>query len=298
MQATRAVLVTGADGQLGTALQRLTWPGGWEIVATNRAVLDLCDTRQITEIVASRDWAAIINCAAYTQVDKAEDDRATAWAVNALAPAAFAQACAATGAPLIQLSTDYVFSGDGEGPWAEDAPTAPLNAYGASKRDAELAIQSSGARHAIIRTSWLVSGHGKNFVTTMLRLGQTQESVSVVDDQHGTPTSAADLAQALQTVTLRLANDPHAPTGIFHFSNAGAVSWAGFAEEIFRQSAARGGPSARVVPIGSSAFPALAHRPANSRLSHSAIGAAYAITPRDWQAALGDILDEIIGKTP
>ena len=294
-----AILVTGAAGQLGAELQRCAWPEGWQVVAVGRDRLDLADTDAIAQIVASghegQPWAAVINGAAYTAVDKAESDHVTAWKVNALAPAAFGQACAQAGIPLVQVSTDYVFAGDKDGAWEVDDPVAPLGVYGASKLGGELAVRTSGARHAIVRTAWVVSAHGSNFVKTMLRVGAERESLRVVDDQRGSPTSAADLAHALMAIALRLAQDEAAPTGTFHFSNQGATSWAGFATEIFRQSALRGGPVATVEPIGTAEYPTPARRPANSLLGHGAISAAYGITPRPWQQALGDILDELIG---
>ncbi|SNT21122.1 dTDP-4-dehydrorhamnose reductase [Sphingomonas laterariae] len=296
----RQILVTGADGQLGRELQRRAWPEGWELVALDRSALDLSDTTAIAAMVASRPWAAVINAAAYTAVDKAESDVVTAWAINALAPAAFGQACAAAGIPLVQVSTDYVFAGDKAGAWEVDDPVAPLGVYGASKLGGELAVRTSGARHAIVRTAWVVSAHGHNFIKTMLRVGAERGHLRVVDDQQGSPTSAADLADALITIACRLADDADdadAPTGIFHFSNAGAVSWAGFAAEIFRQSGLRGGPTATVEPITTADYPTPARRPANSLLSHDAIATAYGIAPRPWQAALGDILDELIGTS-
>lgn len=294
---SRAILVTGAGGQLGTELQRCVWPDGYDIVAVGRDRLDLTDVGAIATLVASRPWAAIINGAAYTAVDRAESDIVTAWTVNAMAPAAFGAACSEARIPLVQISTDYVFAGDKQGAWEVNDPVAPLGVYGASKLGGELAVRTSGARHAIVRTAWVVSAHGHNFVRTMLRLAESRDSLSVVDDQHGSPTSAADLANALMTVALKLIDDEGSPSGTFHFSNAGAVSWAGFATEIFRQSAARGGPVADIVPIPGRDYPTPAARPANSRLSHNAIRTAYGISPRTWQAALGEILDELIGVT-
>lgn len=293
---SHAVLVTGGKGQLGTELRRCHWPDGWEVVAIDLDELDLTDTAAIAEMVMSRPWAAVINGAAYTAVDKAEGDVVTAWAVNAMAPAAFAQACQARNIPLVQVSTDYVFAGDKAGAWEVDDPVGPLGVYGASKLGGELAVRTGCTRHVIVRTAWVVSAHGANFVKTMLRVGAERDVLRVVDDQHGSPTAAADLAQGLMMIAVRMAEDPDAPTGTFHFSNAGATSWAGFAAEIFRQSGARGGPVATVEPITTAEYPTPAARPANSLLSHEAIRAAYGITPRDWPTALGDILDELIGK--
>lgn len=295
-EATRAVLITGASGQLGTELQRCTWPAGWSITAVDQDTLDLRDTVAIAAKVAERPWAVIINGAAYTAVDKAESDIVTAWAVNAMAPAAFAQACAEAAIPLVQVSTDYVFPGNKQGAWEIDDPVAPLGVYGASKLGGEMAVRTSGARHAIVRTAWVVSAHGNNFVKTMLRVGATRDTLSVVDDQRGSPTSAADLANVLMTIAVRLVQDVDAPTGTFHFSNAGDISWADFAIEIFRQSAQRGGPSATVTRIPSSDYPTPAARPCNSLLSHDAVRTAFGLAPRPWQNALGDILDELIGQ--
>ncbi len=295
MSVSHEILVTGAGGQLGTELQRCAWPEGWRVTAVDVAELDLRDTAAILALVASRPWAAVINGAAYTAVDKAESDLVTAWAVNAMAPAAFAEGCATAGIPLVQVSTDYVFAGDKAGAWEVDDPVAPLGVYGASKLGGELAVRTSGVRHAIVRTAWVVSAHGNNFVKTMLRVGEARDQLTVVVDQRGSPTSAADLADALRTIAVRLVEDANAPTGTFHFSNAGDISWADFATEIFRQSGLRGGPSADVVPIPSSDYPTPAQRPANSLLSHDAIRATYGIDPRDWRIALSDILDELIG---
>ncbi len=293
---TRRVLITGGTGQAGTELQRDIWPKGWIVEAPGRDSLDLCDALELTTLITDNPWDAIINAAAYTAVDRAESDLVNAWMINAMAPAVIAQICATKAIPIIHISTDYVFAGDKEGAWNVDDPVAPLGVYGASKLGGELAIRTSGARHAIVRTAWLISAHGNNFVRTMLRAGSERPVLRVVDDQRGSPTSAADLAQALVAITVQMIEDREAPTGIFHFSNAGATSWAGFAADIFRQSGLRGGPTAEVEPISSSEYPTPARRPSNSLLSHDAVRAAYGIAPRPWQDALSDILDELIGR--
>ena len=292
----KQILATGGNGQLGTELKRYRWPDGWEIVAIDIDELDLRDPAAIAAKVAECPWAAVISAGAYTAVDKAEDEVATAWAVNALAPAAFAAACRAADIPLVQVSTDYVFDGSREGAWEVDDPVNPLGVYGASKLGGELAVRTGAPRHAIVRTAWVVSAQGNNFVKTMLRVGAERPSLRVVADQHGSPTAAADLAAALATIAMRMADDPAAPTGTFHFSNAGATTWHGFAEAIFTAAAARGGPAPAVEAIATADYPTPARRPANSLLSHRAIGEAYGIAPRRWQAALDDILDELIGK--
>jgi dTDP-4-dehydrorhamnose reductase len=295
MSDVKQILVTGGNGQLGTELKRFAWPEGWAVTAIDIDELDLRDTAAITTMVASQPWAAVISAGAYTAVDKAESDIVTAWAVNAMAPAAFAESCAKAGIPIVQVSTDYVFDGARDGAWEVNDPVAPLGVYGASKLGGELAVRTSGARYAIVRTAWVVSAHGNNFIKTMLRVGATNPTLRVVDDQHGSPTSATDLAAALAKITMRLVEDLSAPTGTYHFSNAGAVTWAGFAREIFAQSAVRGGASAEVQGITTAEYPTPATRPANSLLSHDAIICDYGIHPPAWQTALGNILDELLG---
>jgi len=293
------ILITGGNGQVGTELKRLAWPDGLTITAIDIDELDLRDTAAVTAMIAQghggQPWAAVISAGAYTAVDKAESDIVTAWTVNAMAPAALAEGCAKAGIPIVQVSTDYVFDGTRGGPWEVTDPVAPLDVYGASKLGGELAVRTSSARYAIVRTAWVVSAHGNNFIKTMLRMAATNTTLPVVDDQCGSPTSAADLAAALATITIRLVQDPAAPIGTYHFSNAGAVTWAGFAREIFAQSAARGGVSAEVQGIATAEYPTIARRPANSLLSHDAITRDYGIFPQAWQIALGTILDELIG---
>jgi dTDP-4-dehydrorhamnose reductase len=290
----KKVLVTGAKGQVGTELQRLAWPNDVELVAIDLAELDLADTVGIARFMASRSFAAVINCAAYTAVDKAETEAVAAWAVNALAPAALAAACARSDIPLVQVSTDYVFDGAKDGPYEVNDPIGPLGVYGASKAAGEQAVRTGCRRHAIVRTSWVVSAHGNNFVKTMLRLGAQRDSIRVVADQHGAPTSAADLATALAHVALRLMAEPEISGGIYHFTGRGHTTWYDFACEIFRQAAQRGGPQLRVEAITTAAYPTLARRPANSRLSTASITAGFGIEPRPWQAALAEILTALI----
>jgi dTDP-4-dehydrorhamnose reductase len=294
------VLITGAHGQVGTELTRANWPRGLTPVAFSRAELDLGDADAIADAVAQGyrgvPYVAAINAAAYTAVDRAEHDQVAAWRVNALAVAALAAACADLAIPIVQVSTDYVFSGQRAGPWKIDDIAAPANVYGASKLGGELAVCSSGARPALIRTARVVSAHGHNFVKTMLRLAHERGHLAVVADQHGCPTAAADLAAAVIEVTARLAADPFQRSGTWHFSNAGATTWAAFAEAIVHQAAIRGGPTATVERVASTHYPTVAARPANSVLDTREITADFGITPRPWHEALSEILDELIGE--
>ena len=279
---------------MGSALLALAPEAGFRFVAPGRDEFDLLKPESFAKVLGSRPWAAIINAAAYTAVDKAETDVEEAWRINALAPACLARQAALAGVPLVHVSTDYVFSGASARPYVEDDPVAPLGVYGASKEAGEQGVRTVGARAVIVRTSWVVSPWRANFLKTMLRLGAERDVLRVVADQQGAPTSAADLASALATIARALVNDPSAPTGTFHFSNAGATTWADFAAEIFVLSAARGGPSARVEPITTTDYPTPARRPAYSLLSTRRIEALYGVSPRPWQAAISDIIDELI----
>lgn len=280
------ILLTGGSGQVGARLAALPWPDAIRIHAPPRAELDLADPASVRRAIEGRRFDAILSCGAYTAVDKAEAEIGTAWAVNALAPAILAEASARAGVPIVQVSTDYVFSGDKDGSYREDDPVGPVGVYGASKEGGEQAVRTANPRHAILRTAWVVSPDRPSFLSTMLRLAAERDELRVVDDQRGCPTFAADLAEALRDVTLRLIQDPAAPTGTFHFVNAGEASWAEFAAAIFAASAARGGPSARVVPITTADYPTPARRPANSRLDTTKIQRSFGLRPRPWRDAL------------
>ena len=289
------ILILGGAGQVGTELRAWSWPEGVRIHAPDRASLDVTDEAAVARALGERDWAAVINPAAYTAVDKAESEVAAAWRLNALAPAILAAETAKKNIPLVHVSTDYVFDGSGEGAYEPDAPIGPTSVYGASKAAGEMALRTANPRHAILRTAWVVSPHRGNFVKTMLRLAAERDKLTVVDDQHGCPTSAADLAAVLARIALRLAQDESAPTGTFHCVNAGVTTWHGFARAIVAGNARRGGREIPVEGIPTSAYPTPAKRPANSQLSTASLTAAYGLTPRPWQAALDDILDRLVG---
>ncbi|MFC6792331.1 dTDP-4-dehydrorhamnose reductase [Methylobacterium komagatae] len=290
------ILVLGGAGQVGTELQAHAWPDGVRVHAPTREALDITDPAAVASVLAERDYAAVINTAAYTAVDKAEADAIAAWRLNALAPAILANETRARDIPLVHVSTDYVFAGTKpEGAYAPDEPVDPQSVYGASKAAGEFAVRTGNPRHAILRTAWVVSPHRGNFVKTMLRLAAERDRLTVVDDQHGCPTSATDLAAALATVALRMAEDPAAPTGTFHCVNDGSTTWCGFAKAIVAGGAKRGGREVPVEGIPTSAYPTPARRPSNSRLSTGSLREAYGILPRPWQDALDDILDTLAG---
>ncbi len=288
----RRILVTGGTGQVGSELLRCQWPSDIEVVAPTRQEIDLGDSDALERYVAGGNFSAVINSGAYTAVDRAEDDALAAWKVNALAPAALATATKKRMIPLVQVSTDYVFSGEKDGAYAEDDPVGPLGVYGASKEAGEQAVRAGNARHVIVRTSWIYSVRGSNFVRTMLRLRALGGRIRVVNDQVGCPTSATDLAEALSQLTLALMERPSAPTGTYHFANTGTATWYDFAREVFRQWDVEN--PVDVVPIQTHEFGHGAQRPTNSVLSVQKIGSDYGIVPRDWRTALAPVLASML----
>ena len=288
----KRVLVTGGSGQVGGALSRLSLDGV-TFMAPQRDALDLSNADSITEYLAREPLDAIINCAAYTAVDKAESEKDLAFAINAKAPEVFARHCTTAHIPLLHVSTDYVFSGDLERAYLEDDAIGPINVYGASKEAGEAAVRSLSSQHIILRTSWVVSATGSNFLKTMLRLAADRDEVRVVADQFGRPSAAQDIAQTLCRLT-SIALKGQATSGTFHFANAGETNWADFARKIFELSRQRGGPSAHVTSITSAEYPTPAKRPRNSRLATDKITQVYGITPRPWSEAISDIISTLI----
>lgn len=287
------ILITGGAGQVGLELLAADWPEDVVLHAPTRAELDLSDAASVRAVFTAIPFAAVINSGAHTAVDKAETEVAVAFAANAMGPAALADATREAGIPLIQVSTDYVFDGSKTSAYVETDPVGPLGVYGASKLAGELAVRSGNPRSVVLRTAWVLSVHRANFLKTMLRLAADRPALRVVGDQHGCPTSARDIAAALKTITLRMIADEDAPTGVYHFVNAGETTWAGLASEVFALSAGAGGPSATVEAITSSEYPTPAKRPTNSRLSTDKLTRDYAIAPRPWQAAVAEIVSEL-----
>lgn len=288
------ILVVGRSGQLAQELTRASTPDGWIVTSMGSDLLDLANANETPRAIAAFRPDAVINAAAYTAVDKAESEPERAFALNRDGPAALAKVAADLGAPLIHVSTDYVFAGDKPKPYVETDPKAPLGIYGRSKSEGEDAVLAAHDAAAILRTSWVYSAHGVNFVKTMLRLSETRDEISVVADQIGRPTAAADLAAACIAVCDKLLVGASQAVGIFHFTNAGDATWADFAEEIFAGAAARGRNPVRVRRITTADYPTPAKRPANSRLDTTKIETVLAIRPRSWRAALSNCLDELL----
>lgn len=290
------IAVTGKSGQVVTSLIERGTAAGHDVVPLGRPELDLADAGSIGHTLAAAEPEAIVSAAAYTAVDTAENEPDLAHAINGEGAAAVAAAAADLGVPLIHLSTDYVFDGRLDRPWTERDPTRPTGVYGVSKlagEEAVLAIYPGNS--AVLRTAWIYSPFGNNFVRTMLRLAGERDEVSVVVDQIGNPTNALDIADGVLEVAGNLiAHDAPALRGIFHMSGRGEASWAEFAQAVFAASAARGGPSAAVKPVGTSDYPTPARRPANSRLDCTKLARAHRVILPDWREALPPVVGRLL----
>lgn len=291
-------LIIGRSGQLAQSLAQTLDSGAapWRARFLDRSALDLTRPEQAGEIVTAARPELVVIAAAYTAVDKAESDEDTARLVNAASPGAIAQACERVGAALVHVSTDYVFDGTKPAPYVETDPLAPANAYGRTKAEGEGAVLGAGARAAVIRTSWVYSPFGSNFVKTMLRLSRERDELRVVDDQLGRPTSAADLAQAVLQVGRRLLDHDPVVSGLLHFSGSGDATWADFAEAVVAGGAARGGRSVPVRRVSSAEFPTPARRPANSRLDTGKINTLGIDSP-PWRESLEHCLDALVASS-
>ncbi len=277
------VLVFGKTGQVATELA-----GFDDVTCLGRSDADLTDPEACAGMIEQLRPAAVINAAAYTAVDRAEEDAETAMAVNGAAPAAMAVAAAAADIPFVQISTDYVFDGSGTMPWQPDDATNPLGVYGASKLAGEQGVRAAQGRHAILRTSWVFSAQGSNFLKSMLRLSDTRAHLTIVADQIGGPTPANAIAAACMTIAKALQTAPE-KSGTYHFSGAPDTSWAGFARMIFDSA----GRDILVEDIPTSAYPTPATRPLNSRLDCASLEAQFGIRQPDWRAATQQILDSL-----
>lgn len=277
------ILVFGKTGQVAQELAPLAG-----VTCLGRDAADLTDPTACATAILTHRPRAVINAAAYTAVDRAEEEEATATTINADAPAAMAQACATLGIPIVHISTDYVFSGTGTTPWTANDPTGPLGAYGRSKLMGEVAVRAAGASHVILRTSWVVSAHGNNFVKTMHRLGAERDRLTVVADQIGGLTPARAIAQACHTIAHALIADP-AKGGTYHFSGAPDASWADVARAVMQAA----GHTCDIADIPSSDYPTPVERPLNSRMDCTELETVFGLKRPDWRAGIQDILKDI-----
>ena len=273
------ILVFGQTGQVATELHDCA-----TVIALGRAQADLSNPDACAEAIKAHHPDVVINAAAYTAVDQAEDEEALATTINGDAPATMARACAALDIPFVHISTDYVFDGQGDRPWQPEDATAPLGVYGRSKLLGEAGIRAAGGKHAILRTSWVFSARGNNFVKTMLRLAETRDHLTVVADQIGGPTEARDIAEACLALAHGLLAGKDG--GTYHFSGGPDTSWADFAREIFAQA----DKAVTVEDIPASAFPTKAARPENSRMNCNSTKTDFNIERPDWRVSLARVL--------
>ena len=294
---TTDILLTGAGGQVAWEIEQRATGAGLDVRALSRTELDITDSKAVHSTVAAVAPRVVINAAAYTAVDKAEGDKDRAFDVNRDGPGHLAAVCAAREITLIHLSTDYVFDGESKHPYVEEDFTAPLGIYGESKLAGEAAVRAFLDRHIILRTAWVYGVHGNNFVKTMLRLGRERDVLRVVNDQRGSPTFAGDIADALLMIARRVISEalPEEAYGTFHYTGGGAVTWHGFAEQIFDLAAQNIGRRPKVEAITTAEYPTPAKRPANSVLDCGKIGRTYGIMQRPWEESLKEMLAKTLG---
>jgi dTDP-4-dehydrorhamnose reductase len=288
------ILLFGTTGQLGREILRLSPQHDVNLRGYSSAEANFLNPDSLAQIIAAAPHVdVVVNAAAYTAVDKAESEPVIAARVNGEAVGAIAGACAKRNARLIHVSTDYVYDGRKPTPYVEDDPAKPLGVYGRTKLLGEAAIRDSGAQHVILRTSWIYSPYGSNFVKTMLRVGRERPEVRVVNDQHGAPTSATELASAILAIANRMREPSAQELGTFHFAAAGETTWYGFAEAIFDMSRGWTEKQPKVVAIPTSEYPLPAVRPMNSRLNCGKLRRVFGISPLDWQDGLKAVLSRL-----
>ena len=276
------ILMFGQTGQVATEVGRQA-----DVIALGRDVADLCDPDALRAAIAQHQPDVVLNTAAYTAVDRAEEEEDLAMMINGVALGVMATACAAQAIPFLHVSTDYVFDGTGMAAWTPQDTADPQNAYGRTKLAGEVAVRAAGGPHAILRTSWVFSAHGANFVKTMLRLGANRDALTVVNDQIGGPTPAADIAATLLEMARQMVDGQHG--GTYHYAGAPEVSWAEFASEIFTQAAL----NVTVTGIPTSEYPTPASRPLNSRMDCGSLMQDFGIAPPQWRDGLRSVLSEL-----
>ncbi|HKH02657.1 MAG TPA: dTDP-4-dehydrorhamnose reductase [Bradyrhizobium sp.] len=292
------VLVLGREGQLARGLVEAALGTGIQIVSIGRPEIDLTDKASVGAVFAREHPDIVVNAAAYTAVDKAESEPAVAHAVNALGAEYAARACAAQSIPIVHISTDYVFDGIKDSPYLESDRTGPINVYGSTKLEGEQRVAKVCERHVILRTAWVYSPWGTNFVKTMLRLATTRPSINVVQDQLGSPTYAPDLARTiLSLATLVVDDDDSRGWGTYHVVCSGETSWSGLAREIFRHAAQNGLPVADVAGIAATAYPTPARRPGNSRLNCDKLRLLFGLELPDWRLGVKDCVARLAASS-
>jgi dTDP-4-dehydrorhamnose reductase len=290
------IAVTGKQGQVASSLIEVASELGVEVLPIGRPELDLLAPETVRSALANVRPDIVVNAAAYTAVDKAETEPEVAMAINARGASAVADAARTLGVPMVQLSTDYVFDGSKPTPYVEDDPVAPANIYGASKLAGEQAVARASDDHVILRTAWVYSPYGKNFVRTMLALAQSRTEIKVVADQYGCPTYAHDIAVAIVGIARNLLDRPKDDQlrGLFHLAGTGETNWAEFATAIFGSLSLLGKPVPAVKPITTAEYPTSARRPANSRLDCSKLARIYCVRLPPWHASLKDCLSRLM----
>jgi dTDP-4-dehydrorhamnose reductase len=287
------LLLFGAGGQVGQDIIARGGASGIEVAARARAQADIADADAVEQALRQARPQIVVNAAAYTKVDKAESERDEAFRVNATGPGLIAAACAAVGIPLIHLSTDYVFDGTKTTPYVESDPTAPLGVYGASKLAGEEAVWTRHKKHLILRTSWVYGKFGANFLKTVLRLAGERDELRIVADQHGSPTSTADIADAILALTPRLlAGDGH--WGTYHFTGDGETNWCQFADEILSRREKWLGSRPKLTPITTAEYPTPARRPANSVLDNALFRTTFRFGAKPWRQSVSDAVDALL----
>lgn len=292
----KRILVTGGAGQVGQALSKQIRDRRDTFLFPSRGAFDLLSEASMINGLRELKPDLVLNLAAYTAVDRAEDEPELCAAINATAPAILARETRRLGVPLIHVSTDYVFAGDLDRPYREDDATGPINVYGKTKLEGEQAMAAANPAHLIIRASWIVSAYRANFVKTMLRLAAERDTLRVIDDQTGGPTSADDLASALLIIMDRQRSGGEFIPGIFHFSNQGEASWADLAEVVMSAAAALGGVNARIERISTVEYPTKARRPRNSCLNMKKFHTTYGLLARNWHEAVSEIVRDLGGR--
>jgi dTDP-4-dehydrorhamnose reductase len=290
------LLIFGSRGQLGRELTALCAANDVEMTSAARSECDISIKAQVHALLRTSRPTAVINAAAYTKVDKAEEESALAYLANRDGPRILAEACADGKIPLIHVSTDYVFDGTKSSPYRESDPVAPLNVYGSSKEAGEQAVRAVLEQHMIVRTAWVYGAHGNNFLKTMLNLAATRDTWGVVHDQIGTPTATIDLACALLAAA-RSAAQPDAPWGTYHFAGQGEATWLQFANEIVAAQARLTGRTPTLKPIATEEYPTPARRPRNSRLDSDRFVLAFGVRARPWQERTRAVVEALLGSS-